>query len=96
MKSYKKWAFRILIFVVLLNILVFYLITDFTGNMSDEGPSITLLTILGFVVNLFFIGGIVLTILSIVKKEEKDYEFILSVAGYSLLILIPIALFFIP
>ena len=47
--------------------------------------------ILSIVGNLILIAGIVLTILSVKNKEQKNYQYYFSVIGYPLILILTLA-----
>ena len=81
--NYKKWAFKCFIYIVLLNVLVAYMIVK--GNY--EPLAILVCSILATLV-LFL--GTALTILTVTKKEEKNYQYYVSVIGYPIFIILTV------
>ena len=67
--KYKKWAFRLLIYLIIINLLVTYLVMNFAVGFHDPGRFEQNIGILSLVANLILIVGIVFTILSIKNKE---------------------------
>ncbi|WP_417861412.1 hypothetical protein [Winogradskyella sediminis] len=95
--NYRTWSFRFLIYLFLLNLLVAYIIATSTTLMIEsegyEKPannSDLILSIIVVLTNIFLISGIILTVLSIIKKEKKDYKYIVSIIGYSIFLIITI------
>ena len=81
--NYKKWAFKLLIYTVLLNVLV--------GFMVYKGSHRPLTIVLfSWIANLLLLAGTVITILSIQGKEAKNYQYYASMIGYPILIILTI------
>ncbi|GLB52963.1 hypothetical protein NBRC110019_20030 [Neptunitalea chrysea] len=90
--QYKKWAFRCLICVVVLNIATYYVTLtqvdmSFVPDIRQMTTTQKVLRIVGILTNLLFVAGLVLTIMSMVKKEKKDYQWYTAVIGFGLLLL---------
>lgn len=97
--NYKKWAFRFFIYIVIINIWVGYMATrpmfalslDENGNVVESQSNIPyyLLTA-GIIATLLMLTGFVLTILSISKREKRDYQYYISIIGYLTLLIVAI------
>jgi hypothetical protein len=103
--NYRKWSFKFLIYVIILNFLIAYMIVN-SVNQTDlviqlEANEATTnypgiyLHILTILTNLLFITGIVLTILTFKNKEKRDYKYKVSIYGYPIFIIISIFMLFI-
>ena len=93
--NYKKWSFKFLIYIILLNLLIAYLIATTPIGLGNSEQTLELrLIVLSFVNIALIISGIVLTILSFKNKEEKNYQYNISVYGYPIFILINMILSF--
>ena len=100
--NYRKWAFKFLIYVVLLNILVAYMVANaavstnvvitLDGFETPKNTSIQYVGFLSLLGNVLFIAGIVLTILSVKSKEEKDYKYKVSIWGYPIFLIVTLIL----
>lgn len=95
--NYKTWSFRFLIYLILLNALVAYIIVTSTtllieseGFEKPKNNSELYFHILTILTNILLILGIILTIISILKKEQKDYKYIFSIIGYSIFLILAI------
>ena len=86
--KYKKWSFRLLIYLIIINVLVAYLVMNFAVGFHDTGRFEQNIGILSLVANLILIVGIVFTILSIKNKEGKNYQFYFSVIGYPIFLVL--------
>lgn len=81
--NHKKWAYKIFIYVLLLNILVAYMVV----RSTYEPLAILTCSLLA---TLLLIFGIALTIMSIKNKEERNYQYHVSIWGYSIFIILTI------
>lgn len=88
--NYKKWAFKLLIYLIIINITVAYLVFNYAVGIHDAGRFQQNIMILALVGNIILIVGTVLTILSIKNKEEKNYQYYASVIGYLLFIVLTV------
>lgn len=60
------------------------------GESSADNTE-TVMPLIVMLSNLLLFSGIILTVISIIKKEKKDYKFFVSVIGYGLFLVITIA-----
>ena len=97
MTNYKKWSFKFLIYSILLNFLIAFIVANTTtfefqleGYETPNDNSDLNLLVLTILTNLLFIAGIILTILSIKNKEEKNYQYKFSIWGYPIFIVLTI------
>jgi hypothetical protein len=98
--NYRKWSFKFLIYIILLNFLVAFmvykvmmettLIIQLEGYEKPENYNLIYIQILNILISLLFIAGLVLTILSIKNREVKDYKYKTSIYGYSIFIILTI------
>ncbi|WP_431164827.1 hypothetical protein [Tenacibaculum halocynthiae] len=86
--KYKKWAFKLLIYLIIINVLVAYLVMNFAVGFHDAGRFEQNIGILSLVANLILIIGIIFTILSIKNKEGKNYQYYFSVIGYPIFLVL--------
>jgi hypothetical protein len=102
--NYKKWSFKFLIYIILLNILIAFMVANLVNQTGlviqlegyEEPKNYTgmYVLILNIVINLLFIAGVILTILSLKNKEEKDYKYKFSIYGYPIFILLSVIIYF--
>ena len=85
--KYKKWSFRLLIYLIIINVLVAYFVINFAVGLHDVGRFEQNIGILSLVANLILIVGIVFTILSIKIKEHKNYQYYFSIIGYPIFLI---------
>ena len=106
-KHYKNAAFTLLISIFMINILISLLITSvygFSNKNTDNAVGINhtigvkdysvLINVLSVISAFLLISGIFFTVKSILKKEKKDYKFIISLAGYAFLVLMNVMMMF--
>lgn len=95
-KYYKNAAFTILISIFMINIATSLLISYlYEQNKGGDGyQDFWILSVLTGISVFLLILGIFFTVMSVVKKEKKDYKFIISVAGYTFLILMNVVMMF--
>lgn len=85
--NYINWAFRLLIYQLILVIAMTYLIVNFQVGFDNEDQFIQRIFILQLISVLFTIVGSILVVLSITKKEQKNYKFYISMVGYAIILL---------
>ena len=98
-----KWAFGLFIATIISIIVTAIYILQFTGGQDIvlyfklngiNGPGydafVSNMTILSILFFLFLIAGIVFTLLSLLKKEVKNYQFYISSIGFSAILLLGI------
>ena len=88
--NYRSWSFRLLIYVLLLNLVTMYLTIQFIPFVHDGERFYIRMLILSVLAMLLFIAGVILTIFSVRNKEKKDYKYKVSVYGYPIFFLISI------
>ncbi len=88
--NYKKWALRFIIWILIINIATVYLTVNyvnFPGIEDSSGMNILLLRILG---KVLLILSIIFIVISTVKKEEKNYQYWISISGIALFGIVPL------
>lgn len=85
--NFKKWSFKLLVYVIIINLVIAYLVARFMPLIHNVETFNLRLLILGIVANVLWLIGLVLMILSVVKKETKNYQYYFSVLGYPLYII---------
>jgi hypothetical protein len=89
---FKNWAFRLFIYNVILNICIVILVLNRAPALgvriySSYERNISIFEIM---VAITFVVGIVFSIVSIFKKEERDYKFYISSFGFVFLTILTI------
>ncbi len=92
--NYRKWAFRFLLYLILLSCLGFYLMPPMIVASETAFFSRKIL-ILSWVLKIFLCIGIFFMILMIRNNETRDYKYWISLFGISLYFLIIIVFSFI-
>ncbi|WP_053990438.1 hypothetical protein [Mangrovimonas sp. TPBH4] len=80
--NYKLWAFRVFLYVVVINLVIAYGVMTFAVGFHDMEKFQRNIGIASVFGNLLLITGIILTILSIKNNEKKNYQFYISIIGY--------------
>jgi uncharacterized membrane protein HdeD (DUF308 family) len=92
--NFKKWAFRFLIYIIILNIIIYYMVINFASGFDDPeklNQNLTLTSIIGI---LLLLAGIVFISMSLIKKEEKNYQYYISIIGYPIIIILTLSSLF--
>ena len=92
--NYKKWSFRLFLYLIITNIAIAYLVINYAIGIHDSEIFERNLGILSIVANFILLIGIILIILSITNKEKKDYQFYISIIGYPLFLITTLLSFF--
>lgn len=88
--NYKKWAFRFLIYTIIANFALGIKITSFVPMIHDRSDFEMKVLSLEIIAWVCFIVGAVFTFLSYHHKEEKNYQYKVSVWGFVILFLLTI------
>ena len=78
---YRKWAYKLFIYMFWINILLTFMI-----NRGNYHPY----AILGAsaLATILLVVGILLTVVSIKNKEEKNYQYHISIWGYGIFLIL--------
>jgi uncharacterized membrane protein YhdT len=88
--NFKKWAFRFTIWILILNIITFYLTinyVDFPGVKNNTGLTLFYFGILGSILLLL---SIIFVIFSTIKKEKRNYQYWISIIGIAIFGILPL------
>jgi len=85
--TYKNWAFRFTVWIIIINIAAFWMTLHYNSLLYDQSQVIKKVWLLSLLGNLLLVGIILFLILSIVKKEKRNYKFWISLLVSVLLIL---------
>ena len=85
--NFKKWSFRFFIDLIFVNGLIFYHVT------ISSSPQLLVIEIFSILSLIFLIAGCVFLILSIINKEQKNYQYWVSVVGFPLYLVLSIGLY---
>mgnify|MGYP000704408089 CR=1 FL=1 len=85
--NFKKWSFRLFIWAIIAYLVFAYKVANFLRLiLQDEKAFGRDLNILSFFIIACLLIGSILTWLSFKNKEEKTYEYLVSIWGYPILI----------
>ncbi|TCI85583.1 hypothetical protein [Tenacibaculum sp. M341] len=96
--NYKKWAFRFLIYLVIMQILTFYVSVKLLNVLINPEDLLKKLTMISIISKVILVVGICMTVMSIVKKEKENYQYYISIVGYcifTILTLLPLVISYI-
>ncbi len=85
--NFRKWSFRLFVDLIFVNGLIFYHVT------TSSFPQLLVIQIFSILSLIFLIGGCVFLMLSIIKKEQKNYQYWVSVVGFPLYLILLIGLY---
>jgi CDP-diglyceride synthetase len=88
--NFKKWAFRFIVWILIINIITFYLTinyVDFPGVENNTGLN---LFYLGILSGILMILSVIFVIMSSVKKEKRNYQYWISIIGIVIFGIIPL------
>jgi len=88
--NFKNWAFRFTVWIIIINLIVFYLTinyVDFPGFDDNTGLRLYYLGIISLILLILSISFIVI---SSIKKEVKDYKYWVSIAGIFIFGILPL------
>lgn len=88
--NYNKWALRFIIWIIIINIAIVYLTVNYVNFPrveNNNGMTLFFLRVLG---NVLLLLSIIFITISSVKKEEKNYQYWISIAGIMLFGIIPL------
>ena len=88
--NFKKWAFRFIVWILIINIITFYLTinyVDFPGVENNTGLN---LFYLGLLSGILMILSVIFVIMSSVKKEKRNYQYWISIIGIVIFGIIPL------
>lgn len=80
--NFRKWAFRFLIYLILLFSIGLYLFPSSLAASEIESLH-TKLYVLGWILKIFLCIGIFFTIMMIRNREPRDYKYWISLIGIS-------------
>lgn len=92
--NYKKWAFLLFILLVIVNLMTAYLMM---GNPEEIEDINSLKIKLGYLIiasSLSLLIGIILTFMSFMNQEKRNYQFYIPAIGFPLFIFITFYIFY--
>jgi hypothetical protein len=94
MKYYKKWAFRLFIYVLVMNAVAAYLTVSYVDLFNDGSRFALNMLILNIASTICLIIGIVMIILCIKNKELNDIKTWVATIGLSFFFVVSVILSF--
>ncbi|MCH2046554.1 MAG: hypothetical protein MK212_20730 [Saprospiraceae bacterium] len=88
--NYRKWAFRFFVYSIIANLVLYYKVATFVRSLHSEEDLVKYLMILSIVIYLCLILGLVFIGLMYTNKEEKNYQYKISLYGIPILIILMI------
>lgn len=79
--NFKSWAFRFIVWVIIINGIVAYLTATYVNFLMAGDSTILVISRLGLVATLLLVLTLLFIILSIVKKEKRNYQFWVAAIG---------------
>lgn len=79
--NFKKWAFRFTIWIIIINIVVTYLVVTYVDLFNTYDNTGEVILRLGLVATFLLVLSFLFIIISIVKKEKRNYQFWVAVIG---------------
>ncbi|WP_066627897.1 hypothetical protein [Labilibacter marinus] len=91
---YKKWAFILLISQVVLQVVIASMIINYATAFDNAEDFNFKIRTVSVIAEIDLWAGIILTILSVVKKENRNYQYYFSLIGYPLILLFNLLSYF--
>ncbi len=89
--NHKRMSFRFFIYLLMVNALGFYFTFKYANQYSTNPGFEDKMGMINIVGNIILVIGCFFTLLSIKNKEEKDYQYYISIIGYPVMILFALA-----
>ena len=78
--NYKKWSFRLFLYAIIAYLVINYKVLAYNGINPLEALS-TQIMISSIIIFICLPLGLIFTILSYLNKEERNYEYYISIFG---------------
>ncbi len=88
--DFKKWAFHFTIWILIINIISFYLTISLTSLFNEQENTIEVLFYFGLLATILLLLSLIFIIFSTIKKEKKNYQYWTSVVGLTIFGILPI------
>lgn len=79
--NFRNWAFRFIIWLIIINGIIAYLIATHFNLPYTVDNTGEIISRLGLVATLLLVLSLLFIILSIVKKEKRNYKFWVVIVG---------------
>jgi uncharacterized membrane protein len=88
--NFKKWAFHFMIWIIIINIISFYLTISYNSLFNGQDNTGEVLLYFGIIGIILLLLSLVFIILSSIKNEKKNYQYWISVIGVFIFGVLPI------
>jgi uncharacterized protein YhhL (DUF1145 family) len=88
--TFKDWAFRFTIWILVINIITFYLTINYVNFPGAENNTGLIIYYLGIISLVLLLLSIAFIAISSVKKEKKNYKYWVSIIGIILFGVLPL------
>ncbi|WP_225034659.1 hypothetical protein [Winogradskyella sp. SM1960] len=79
--NFKKWAFHFMIWILIINVISFYLTVSYTSLLNEFNNTGQILLYLGILATVLLFMSLIFIIISSIKKEKKNYLYWTSIIG---------------
>ena len=88
--NFKKWAFHFMIWILIINVISFYLTIRYTSIFNEGDNTAEVLFYFGILGTVLLLLSLIFIIFSSIKKETKNYQYWSSIAGLVIFGIMPI------
>ena len=88
--NFKKWAFHFMIWILIINIISFYLTISYTSLFNEGDNTAEVLFYFGILGTVLLLLSLIFIIFSTIKKEKKNYQYWVSIVGLVIFGILPI------
>ena len=88
--NFKKWAFHFMIWILIINIISFYLTISYTSIFNEGDNTAQVLFYFGILGTILLLLSLIFIIFSTIKKEQKNYQYWTSIVGLVIFGILPI------
>ncbi|MBC3760055.1 MULTISPECIES: hypothetical protein [Flavobacteriaceae] len=88
--NFKKWAFHFMIWILIINIISFYLTISYTSIFNEGDNTAQVLFYFGILGTVLLLLSLIFIIFSTIKKEKKNYQYWTSIVGLVIFGILPI------
>ncbi|NRD20946.1 hypothetical protein HNV08_12890 [Winogradskyella eckloniae] len=88
--NFKKWAFHFMIWIVIINVISFYLTISYTSIFNAGGNTAEVIFHFGILGTVLLLLSLIFIIFSSIKKEKKNYQCWTSIVGLVIFGILPI------
>lgn len=88
--NFKKWAFHFMIWIIIVNIISFYLTINYVDLFNEQDNTGEVLFYIGIIGVILLLLCSIFIVLSSINKEEKNYQYWVSIVGIFIFGILPI------